>query len=525
MSFHYHPPRHTDGNYCVNPEEMRTWEASEMCDNPGRGHELMEIAGREVAQHLLKHYPDTHEALIFCGQGNNGGDGLVAAFYLSRCNIRIHLFVFDDAVSKTPDARSMFERVRSLPRSVIREASDAGKILEWTHRRNVVVIDAIYGTGYRPSHNTLMTRVYQCIEALDCPVISVDIASGIDASTGYRGLADDKTPPKAIVATETVTFGAPKTGHFCGEGPTHTGELYCVDIGLRPWPCKGARRMILSDAYCDLQFADGMKRGLDVHKGRCGHVLVIGGDLSMPGASCLSARGALRAGCGLVTIGAKHVMRAPDEIMVSPILTQQQQLDTERFSQLMERADCMIVGPGLGRDDQTLEILEECRNFKGCLILDADALWALSKSPTPLAASECFLTPHPGEAAVLNDCATKDVLFEPEKTAREIAGKYHATVILKGHTTWIVSKPSKVGTIRIGVSPYPNPDIVSAGIGDVLAGMIGGIAAQARGGAWKRWFDAFEIACIAVNKHSRAGRQATSLRGASACASDIIENL
>jgi NAD(P)H-hydrate epimerase len=504
---------------------MRTWEACEMQDNPGRGHELMEIAGREVAQHLLMHYPDTHEALVFCGQGNNGGHGLVAAFYLSRCSVRVHLFVFDDAVSKTPDARSMFERVKSLPRSVIREASDAGKILEWTHRRNVVVIDAIYGTGYRPSHNGLMTRVYQCIEALDCPVISVDIASGIDASTGYRGLSDDPTPPKALVATETITFGAPKIGHFCGEGPTHTGELYCVDIGLAPYPGKGARRMILSDEYCDLQFSDGMRRGLDVHKGKCGHVLIIGGDESMPGASCLSARGALRAGCGLVTIGAKHIMRAPDEIMVSPILTDAQQLDKARLSQLMERASCMIIGPGLGRDDLTFEILNHCRTYKGCLILDADALWTLAKSPMEFAATEIFLTPHPGEASALCNCSVQEILFEPEKAARDIAEKNRATVILKGHTTWIVSKPSKVGNSRIGVSPYPNPDVVSAGIGDVLSGMIGGFAAQARSGALKRWFDAFEIACIAVNKHSRAGRKATAKRGPSTCASDLLDQI
>ena len=484
----------------------------------------MEVAGREVAQHLLLHYPDTHEVLIFCGQGNNGGDGLVAAYYLSRCSIQVYLFVFDDAISKTPDARSMFDGVKALPRSVIRESADAGKILEWTHRRNVVVIDAIFGTGYRPTHNGLMTRVYQCIETLDCPVISVDIASGIDAATGYRGLPEDDAPPKALTATETITFGAPKTGHFCGEGPTHTGELYCVDIGLKPWPGKGVRRMILSDEYCDLQFSGDMIRGLDVHKGRCGHVLVVGGDLSMPGASCLSARGALRSGCGLVTIGAKQVMRAPDEIMVSPILNAHH-VDKERLGQLMERADCVIAGPGLGRDDTTFEILETLQSFKGCLILDADALWALSESLMEFAASDCILTPHPGEASALCSCSTRDILFNPEKAVRNIAEKYHATVILKGHTTWIVSKPSKVGNLRMGISPYPNPDIASAGIGDVLAGMIGGIAAQARCGAWKRWFDAFEIACIAVNKHSRAGRKATAQRGPSACASDLIDQI
>ena len=523
MAFQYHSPRHIDGNYCINPEEMRLWEANEMRDNPGRGHELMEIAGREVALHLLKRYPDAHEVLIFCGRGNNGGDGLVAAFYLSRCGIDVHLFALDDNVSHTPDARAMFERVHSLPRIIIRESADTAKILEWTHRRNVVVIDAIYGTGYRPSHSALMTRIYQCIETLACPVISVDIASGIDASTGYRGTLEDETPPKALCATETVTFGVPKIGHFCGEGPTHTGELFCVDIGLGECPKSVCKRLILSDTWCDAHLLNDTVRGLDVHKGRCGHVLVVGGHPTMPGAACLCARGALRAGCGLATIGARQVMRTNDEIMVSPILTADNAIVPESMQHLLERASCVVVGPGLGRDDTTFAILEACRSFKGFLVLDADALWAIAQHPIEFEAAECLLTPHPGEAAALCGIPVKSVLFNPENTARQIAEKYHATVILKSHTTWIASRPSRANNTRIAVSPYPNPDIVSAGIGDVLAGITGSIAAQSRCGAWKHWFDAFDVACIAVNLHSRAGRLATKKRGYSACASDLID--
>ena len=521
MAFSFHAPRFTDGNYCVYPSDMRTWEKTEIDEIPERGRELMEIAGREVAMYAIHRYPDTAEALIFCGPGNNGGDALVAAYYLERSGIQIHIFAFDEEVVKTPDAKYMFERVCSFSRTILKENSDVGAILEWTRRRNVIVIDGIYGTGYKPSHNGLMSRVYQCIMELSCPVISIDIPSGIDANTGFRGSIQDEAPPRALKATDTITFGAPKFGHFFGDGSSHCGELHCVDIGLRPWPGKGIRSLILSDTWCQSHLWKDFSRSQDTHKGKCGHVVVIGGDATMPGASCLAARAALRAGCGLATIAAKVPMRAPDEIMVSGILNEEGKLALDRLDDLLERADCIVLGPGLGRDDNTLAILEHCALKSKRMILDADGLWALAKLKMQFKNCEMYATPHPGEAAALCDASSRDILFNPIEHARQIAENYGVTAILKFHTTVIASK--RAGHFRFGLLPYPNPAIASAGSGDVLSGILAGILAQSRAGAVSRWFDAFEVAAMAVHAHSLAGRKAAQIHGNSLMASNIIE--
>lgn len=527
MAFSWHTPKHHDGNYCVTPTDMRAWETAEIAEIPNRGRELMEIAGRSVAMYALEHYPNTHDALVFCGQGNNGGDALVAAWYLERCGIHIHLFAFDDAIVKTPDALTMLERVKHLPRVILRHTADAGKILEWTRRKDILVIDGIFGTGYRPTHSTLMTRVYQCIAELDCPVLSIDIPSGIDAKTGYRGTIEDESPPRALMATDTITFGAPKYGHFIGDGPTHCGKLHCIDIGLRPWPNLAPRCLLLGDHYCHDKYWRETERALDTHKGKCGHVLIVGGAQTMPGAACLAGRAALRAGAGLVTIAAKCPMHAPDEIMVAPILKQDQTLDTQALCEWIQKADVLVVGPGLGRDNTTLEIVQTCLTVSNAkLILDADALWALAQNPIAHNCTEVFLTPHPAEASRLANTLTREILFDPVKYARQIADQYAATCIIKAHTTIIATKSGRSKSNgRLGISPHPNPALATAGMGDVLAGILGGLLAQARNGAWTRWFDAFDIAAMAVNAHSKAGRKATAIHHNATCAGDLIENL
>ncbi len=523
MAFLYHSPRHFDGNYCVFPADMRAWEAAEIDEIPCRGRELMEIAGREVAMHVLEHFPGVREILIFCGSGNNGGDGLAAAWYLDRCGLDVQLVVFEEGVVRGADAKTMFERVRHLPRLVLREASEAGRILEWERRRDVLVIDGIFGTGYRPAHSALMTRVYQCIEQLSCPVVSIDIPSGIDAATGFCGLVDDETPPRALTATHTVTFGAPKVGHFVGHGPSHCGEVFCVDIGLRTWPGLGVRGQILSDEFCRDHYWRHFVRSSEVHKGLCGHVAVVGAEASMPGASCLSARAALRAGCGLVTLAARCPIRTCDEIMVRTILRSDSTLDVDALSEVFDRADCLVLGPGLGRDETAAQIVRACSRFTGRLVLDADALFILANEAIPFSAKEVFMTPHPAEAARLCGVSPREILYDPIRYVQFMAEKYAATVVLKSHVSLIASK--KMTGLRLGILPYPNPAMATAGAGDTLAGILGGILAQTRGGAISHWFDAFEAASIAVSCHSMAGRKAAEARGNSLCASDIIEQI
>ena len=523
MAFSYHAPRHIDGNYSVFPKDISEWERTEIDAQPGRGHELMEIAGREVACHVLGQYPTCREILVFCGLGNNGGDGFVAARYLKRCGLDVHLFVFDETISKTADAKSMFEHVQKLPRIVLHTASDAARILEWENRSGLLVIDGIFGTGYRPSHNPLMSMVYQMIAKLSCPVVSIDIPSGIDAATGYRSKREDDNPPRALTATSTVTFSSPKMGHFLGEGPSHTGELWCVDIGLRPWPSDRTRALILSDEYCQEAFWQNFKRAFDAHKGRCGHVAVIGGQNAMRGASCLAGKAALRAGCGLVTLGTRADIWAPDELMVRPICAENGHLNQNAIDEIFAKSSCILVGPGLGRDELARDILLKCLAFGGRLILDADALWALPDLNMRFKSQEVFVTPHPAEAARLCGVTVSEILHDPIGYAGKIVEKYGVTAILKSHATVIASQRGNV--MRYAVCPHPNPAIATAGAGDVLAGILSGLVAQTRGGAVTKWFDSFEMACMAVNCHSKAGRNAAKSKGNGVCAGDIIDGI
>lgn len=521
MAFTWTPPKHVDGNYCIEPEQMRLWEQGEIRESHGRGRCLMDIAGRCVAMHILNRHPQARTCLIFCGKGNNGGDGLAAAHYLRNCEIDVHLFVFSSSVVKSNDAKAMLGRVKDLSRVILQESADASQILAWQKTRDLVVIDAIFGTGYRPSHSVLMTRIYQCIAELDCPVISVDIPSGICASTGYRGLAGDETPPRALIASETITFAAPKVGHFCGEGPKHTGALYCEDIGLRAWPKLGLRRVILSDSYCDAHWP--LKRDVDVHKNKCGHVFVVGGTAKMPGAPRLAARAALRAGCGLATIASPADMTAQDEVMLRPLCRPDQSLDDVAVAEIYEKAQALVVGPGLGRTTLTLEILKAFTAFKGPIVIDADALWALSQQKLNFATRHLFLTPHPGEAAQLLGCPTDQVLRDLGGSAIAIAKKYTARVVLKSSVTHIAYQNQSSGEFRLALLPYPNSAMASAGMGDALAGILASMAAQREGGAFLRWHDDFGIASMAASHHARAGRAASLLHGNGLCAADLIE--
>ncbi len=521
MVFSFHPPRHADGNYCVRPADMRAWEGAEIEAVLGRGHELMEIAGREVAMRVLEKYADTREVLVFCGPGNNGGDGLVAASYLKRCGIAVTVFAFDDETKNRADARHCCESSM-----VIRSAEGLADVRASARRRDIVAIDAIYGTGFHASRNALMAQVCEAIAALECPVVSVDVPSGIDALTGRRGIyGSDASEPQAVVATDTVTFGAPKFGHFLGDGPGCCGDLVCADIGLLDWPAALSRMRVLSDALCARAYGRAFERAHDVHKGRCGHVVVIGGHVTMPGASSLAARAALRTGAGKVSIGARHAFRAPDEIMMRELCPFNAGLETGWLAMLVESADCLVVGPGLGRDPQSTRVLMEIDEFRGSLVLDADALWALSRLDRTFASSEIVLTPHPGEAALLLGCSVSDILEDPVSSAQKIMEKYRATVILKSHAT-VISSPGESGQpARLAVLPYPNPSIATAGAGDVLAGMVGGLIAQCRCGATARKLDTFDLAAIAVNAHSAAGRRAAEKLGNAACASDIIAEI
>ena len=239
----------------------------------------------------------------------------------------------------------------------------------------------------------------------------------------------------------------------------------------------------------------------------------------MPGAAILASRAALHAGAGLVTLASEATLNPPDEIMRATYSFDDSFEQT--VDALSAKADVLLVGPGLPQNDHTLRIVQAVRQYQKPLVLDAGALWAISQMPenTEFRSRDLFMTPHIGEASRILDIPTTEVSRDPGKYALEIAKKYRANVILKAHVTHIAtSKPS------LALLPYPNPAMASAGIGDVLSGILAAIAAQARGNAFVRWVDVAGIAAVAVSTHSKAGRRVAQNHSV-VTAGDLIQNI
>jgi NAD(P)H-hydrate epimerase len=429
----------------------------------------------------------------------NGGDGFVVArrlgaiaqaFLLGRRDdvagdARTHLVACERSsgrVSEVPDA----EAWRSAARRV--EVAD-------------VVVDAVLGTGLRAAPGGLSALAIAAMRArhdAGRPVVAVDLPSGVPADAGA---ADWPTAR----ATATVTFAAPKRGHVLPPWCDAIGELVVADIGIpaASIASAGPTLFLLEDEDAAEAFP---RRGRGAHKGEFGHVLVVAGSLGKTGAAVLAAVGALRSGAGLVTVATPSpclplVAAARPELMTEPLaVAGSGGLDPEalaRLTALAAERDSVVLGPGLGQDPATRELV---RSFvRACpvpLVVDADGLNALAPLDTQAEAglrreAPTILTPHPGEMARLLGRSTADVQRDRSGAAAGLARRTGAIVVLKGERT-LVAEPDGRGA----VVPWGNPGMATGGTGDVLAGIVGSLAAR---------HGALLAATAAAFVHGRAG--------------------
>ena len=445
------------------------------------GLRLMESAGLAVAREAARMVrKKSGRIAVLCGKGNNGGDGLVAARLLARQGRLVSAVLLSKDFS--PDAATQFRRLPGRV-EVVRAHSQA--LWNRACRRLetcALVIDAIFCTGLGHPLGGLMKQVVDDLNRLSIPVLAVDIPSGVDATTG-------RILGAAVRASVTVTFARPKLGHILFPGAAHTGRRVTADIGIPDTAISRAR----PDTYLiDRNLAARLlpPRPDDSHKGTYGRSVILAGSRGMIGAAVLAAEAAMRIGSGLTrlcvpaSVYSIAARKLPPEAMCAPV-------SEKSIAKYLNDATAVLIGPGLGRDPRTLRwvgrVAKSLRHDQRC-VLDADALFALAALPP---AADTVLTPHAGEMARLIGKSRAAVEADSCAVARSFARRCRLSVVLKGSRTKIADRYGDVY-----VNPTGNAALAKGATGDVLVGLICGLAAQG--------LSAFDAARLAVYLHGRA---------------------
>ena len=444
-----------------------------------RGVTLMENAGRAVADEVARRYPDAGTVVVLCGPGNNGGDGFVAARYLEERGYKVRLR-FDGDEARQPEHAAVMAKRFAGRRVPLHPNILAGAD---------VMVDALFGAGLARPIEGKIAQLIESVNASGLPVIAVDVPSGVDDTTGeVRGVA--------MAAVATVTFFRLKPGHLLLPGRTLCGEVSVADIGIPADVLKTIAPTTFANEP-ELWLARFPWPKDDSHKYARGHAVVVSGPVYSTGAARLAARGALRAGAGLVTVASPRDALQVNAAQLTAIMVREAD-DARGLNSLLEdrRKNAVLIGPGVGVGERTKEMVMAALASGAALVLDADALTSFADDPKPLfaaigaRAAPVVFTPHDGEfARVFPDLAHLSKLGR----ARQAASRSGAVITLKGADT-VVAAPDGRASINASTSPW----LATAGTGDVLAGMSLGLLAQA--------MPAFDAASAAVWLHGAAAK-------------------
>ena len=507
--------------------QMRACERAAIEAGEVTGLELMERAGRRVVEAVLEHWPvlatAPHRAVVLCGPGNNGGDGFVVARLLKQRGWGVEVFLCGDPARLPPDARTNHDRWREL-----------GEIGEYfrldapaTHRD--LTVDALFGTGMaRPldvaaQHDEVLFTSER--------MVAVDLPSGLHADTG-------ESMEPGFSADLTVTFHRAKLGHFLGRGPSLCGRLVVADIGL-PATEAAADAVRLVDKVRD-EGTRKLRKGWlpnrlgppcrPAHKYDHGHALILSGGVGKGGAARLAARGALRVGAGLVTVGCppaalQENAAALDAIMLAAMP------GADALAHFMRRrkVKAVCIGPGFGRGERLRAFIRAVTEGglethpTPAVVLDADAISEYGDDPQALFSmlhEGCVLTPHQGEFGrlfpdileALEAPPSKGLAYSKVDATRAAAARAGCTLLFKGPDT-VIADPSGRSAISSAAYARAAPWLATAGTGDVLAGLVTGLLA--------RGFGAFEAAETAAWLHVSCALKF----GAGLIAEDLPEQL
>ncbi|MCH9698822.1 MAG: NAD(P)H-hydrate dehydratase [Gammaproteobacteria bacterium] len=447
-------------------EQVRAMDRYAIDDIGIPGIELMQRAGQFAFDVLMQGWPEALSIAVFCGAGNNGGDGYVIAHLALQKGLSVKLV-----------ALAEIDRLKGDALTAARQYLDAGGVInsietcDWQDCD--VLVDSLLGTGLDRDVGGAYRPVIEAINNSQIPVLAVDIPSGLHGDRGcVMGVA--------VRAQHTTTFIGMKQGLMTGDAADYCGAIHYHSLGVPD----SVLHLNQPSAWCYVPPSPLLPaRSATAHKGHFGHVLLIGGETGYSGAIRLAAQAALRCGAGLVSVATRvsHaglVSLAQAEIMSHGIES------TDELQQLLEKATVVVIGPGLGQSDWAEQHLDSVFNTDLPLVIDADALNLLSASSRVLH-KRCVMTPHPGEAGRLLKTTGRAVQSDRYASVRQLQNTYHGVVVLKGAGTLVDD-----GEL-ITVNSSGNPGMASGGMGDVLSGVIGGLLAQgldaataARCGVW-----------------------------------------
>jgi hydroxyethylthiazole kinase-like uncharacterized protein yjeF len=479
------------------------------------GVDLMERAGAAVAR-AVERTAGEGPVTVLCGKGNNGGDGLVVARLLRDAGREVNVVCTAPPQEFSGDARVNLRRLPGpapvrLDGGSWDEADAPAQQPAW----GVAIVDALLGTGFEGEPHGPVAEAIEAINATRLPVVSVDVPSGVDASTG-------EVAGGAVQASATVTFHAAKPGLWISPGKAMAGAVETADIGVPRGAPRDASIGLIEERIAGLL----PRREASSTKFSSGHVLVAGGSRGLTGAPAMAARAAMRAGAGYVTACVPATLewllaaRSTPETMTVGLADEDGALTEEAVERVLEasqRGGALVLGPGIGRSDGAARFARAlAREASVALVLDADGLNAHAGRLQELAGrgAPTVLTPHAGELGRLLELDSEEIERRRLGHARAAARQAGAVVVLKGDDT-LVAAPDG----RVAVSRGASPALATAGTGDVLAGVIGALLAQG--------LDAFTGAAAGVWLHARAGRLAARRVGAAegVVAGDVIEAL
>ncbi len=420
--------------------------------------QLMKRAA-EAAFDLLQQYYKNLPVRVFCGGGNNAGDGYLLAGLLAQRKYSVDL-------------------VQIVPTNLLK--NDALQACQFAQENGVnfyqleaqpeiksgVLVDALLGIGAKGAPRAEFANAIEYMNQSGLPIVALDLPSGLDADTGYA-------PGAVVVASKTISFIALKAGLLTGKGPAVCGDVILADLQIPD--------ELLSQQNAEVEIIQLKKsleflkpRKADAHKGDFGHVMIIGGDIGYGGAALMAAEAAARTGAGLVSLAtrpehiAASLVRCP-EIMARGVVSGQE------LEPLLARPGVLVVGPGLGRSPWSEQMLQQAVKSGLPMVLDADALNILAEGRVVPATvkGQWLLTPHPAEAARLLGKTTAEIQFDRFQSIRELHQRYDACVILKGAGSLVLGSSGKIAVVSAG-----NPGMATGGMGDVLSGILGGLLAQ-----------------------------------------------
>ncbi len=490
----------------LSAAEIRDWDQFTIQHEPISSIDLMERASLAVVKWLLKQYPAADSYGIYCGKGNNGGDGLAIARILHEQHFPVSVHILEFGHKGTDDFQTNLARLHQYPEIDIHFVQSTDQIHPIPESQ--VIIDALFGSGLNRALEGLTATLVEHLNQSGNDIISIDIPSGLFTDRSSKGAI-------AIKAKHSLSFQCYKPAFLFAENSAYTGELHLLDIGLHPDYYRQLQvQLEITDA--PLIRSIYKPRQKFAHKGHYGHALLVAGSFGKMGAAILSVRSCLHSGAGLVTCqipgsGYPVMQSAVPEAMV---VTDKNELINTAVSADLSAYDAIGIGPGIGTAGETIMLLHDLLDaYRHPVVLDADALniLGLQKDLLPLIPAGSILSPHPKEFERMFGQSVND--FDRAILAMKMAKELGLVIILKGHFTLIASPDGK-GYFN----PTGNPGMATAGSGDVLTGILTGLLAQG--------YHSLEAALLGVYLHGLAGDLAAAALSMEAMlAGDISDHI